>query len=75
MVVNNWMLLVDLYEAVMGDNPWIRLYFFLFYYVSVIIGINLVVAYTIDMYSSVERIDKDRRVTMHFLKKKLQESE
>ena len=39
MVVNNWMVQVQLYCEVMGSNSY-RIYFGLFFYFSVIIGIN-----------------------------------
>ena len=60
MVVNNWMVQVQMYVDIMDHNRLYRLYFMLFYYFSVIIGINIVVAYAIDMYTSVERLEKDR---------------
>jgi hypothetical protein len=59
MVVNNWMVQVDMYVTVMGSKYY-RFYFGIFFYFSVIIGINIVVAFTLDMYSSVERLDQDR---------------
>ena len=71
MVVNNWQLTVNMYVTVMSGNTTYRLYFYLFYYVSVIVGVNLVIAYAIDMYTSVERIDEQRTQTMHMLMKKL----
>ena len=44
----------------MDRNVNYRIFFYVFYYVAVIVGVNLVIAYTIDMYTSVERIDKER---------------
>lgn len=66
MVVNNWMIQVQMYCEVMGSDNY-RLYFGLFYYFSVIIGINIVVAFTLDMYSSVERLDQERMQTLEML--------
>lgn len=66
MVVNNWMVQVQMYCEVMGSDNY-RLYFGLFYYFSVIIGINIVVAFTLDMYSSVERLDHERMQTLEML--------
>lgn len=71
MVVNNWMVLVDLYVLLMDNQRLYRIYFYAFYYISVLISINLVVAYTIDMYSSVERINQERTETMEYLKNAL----
>lgn len=45
-----------MYADVMGTT-YVRYYFGAFYYFSVIIGINIVVAFTLDMYASVERLD------------------
>lgn len=71
MVVNNWMVIVDLYVQVSDDNNWVRVFFCLFFYFSVIIGINIVVAFAIDMYSSVERLDEERRQTLEQLERDL----
>ena len=57
----------------MGSNYY-RFYFGLFYYFSVVIGINIVVAFTIDMYSSVERLDQERTNTLELLREELAEN-
>lgn len=57
MIVNNWMDIAEMFAIVMGQNQFYKIYFALFYYFSVIIGINIAVAFAIDMYSSVERLD------------------
>jgi hypothetical protein len=57
MVVNNWMVQVQMVVGLMEGNRYYRIYFILFFYISVIIGINIVVAFILDMYSSVENID------------------
>lgn len=59
MVVNNWLDIVELYVDVAGTTN-VRWYFFWFYYFSVVIGINIVVAFSIDMYDSVARLDEER---------------
>ena len=65
MVVNNWMVIVDMYVSVYGESSIsIRFFFYIFYYLAVIIGINITVAFIIDMYSSVERLDKERTQTL-----------
>ena len=56
MIVNNWNQIAEMYAIVMV-NEYYKFYFALFYYFSVIIGINIAVAFAIDMYSSVERLD------------------
>ena len=71
MVVNNWMVQVQMYVDIMDGNKYFRIYFALFYYFSVIIGINIVVAYAIDMYSSVERLDHERQKTLEMLEEEL----
>lgn len=53
------------------ENTHIRLYFICFYYFSVVIGINLVIAYVLDMYSSVERLEEDKSVTMELLERRM----
>ena len=52
MVVNNWQVNVGMYTDVMGSKNW-RFLFVAFYYFSVIIGLNIVVAFAIDMYGSI----------------------
>lgn len=75
MVVNNWMVQVSQYIYVMKlDNVnenLVRAYFIAFYYFSVILGINIVVAFVLDMYSSTERMDKERINTMKMIKEKM----
>ena len=56
------------------DSNYYRFYFGLFYYFSVVIGINIVVAFTIDMYSSVERLDQERTNTLELLREELAEN-
>lgn len=57
MVVNNWYVQVQMFVLVTNNNTWYRIYFILFWYFSVIIGINIFVAFALDMYASVERLD------------------
>ena len=59
-----------MYVDVMGSQYYMY-YFALFYYFSVIIGINIVVAFTLDMYSSVERLDQERMKTLEMLEEEL----
>lgn len=67
MVVNNWMVQVQMYVDVTGGNTYVRFYFGIFYYFSVVIGINILVAFAIDMYSSVERLDYERMKTLKMI--------
>ena len=71
MVVNNWMVITAMYVETM-NNAWYEVYFGLFYYFSVVIGINIVVAFAIDMYSSVERLDHERTRTLDILQEELE---
>ena len=57
MVVNNWYVQVEMFVLVCAGNKWYRYYFIAFWYFSVIIGINIFVAFALDMYASVERLD------------------
>ena len=60
MVVNNWFVIVNMYVAIMDDNKYYRVFFILFYYAAVVVGVNIIVAFAMDMYSSVERLDTER---------------
>jgi len=75
MVVNNWQFQIDMYVAAMGGNTFIRIYFIFFFYFSVVIGINLVIAYVLDMYSSVERLENDKDQTMKLLEYRMKKYE
>jgi len=59
MIVNNWLDIVQVFVDVMGSN-WVKWYFIFFYYFAVVVGINIVVAFSIDMYDSVSRLDEER---------------
>ena len=49
----------------------VRVYFILFFYFSVVIGINLVVAYVLDMYDSIERLNNDRKKTLELMNEQM----
>ena len=57
MVVNNWYVNTNMYVDITGTN-WTRIYFVIFYYLCVVIGLNIVIAFAIDMYNAIERLDK-----------------
>ena len=59
LVVNNWQVIVQMYVNAY-DTTAVRFFFVLFFYFGVVIGINITVAFVLDMYSSVERLDADR---------------
>ena len=74
MVVNNWMISVSQYTFVTTgtyNKNFVRFYFIAFYYFSVIIGINLVVAYVLDMYASTERLEADRLNTLKMMEQQM----
>lgn len=71
MIVNNWLDIVQVYVDVMGTN-WVKWYFIGFYYFSVVVGINIVVAFSIDMYDSVARLDEERSNTVELLRQELE---
>ena len=58
-IVNNWYVIVDLCVSIKGGDIYYRYYFMIFYYFGVIIGLNILIAFSIDMSSSVERLDTD----------------
>merc|ERR1719240_117853 len=74
MVINNWFVVVEMFVSSNTANfIWYRAYFITFYYLSVLIGMNILVAYTIDMYASVERLDEERQRTIKLVKKEIAE--
>ena len=60
MVVNNWFVIVDMFENVKG-TIWVRLYFITFYFFSVLVVLNILVAFAIDMYSSIESVNSQKK--------------
>ena len=59
-----------MYCDIMGSTNF-RWFFVFFYYFAVVIGINIVVAFAIDMFTAVERLDNDRSETFQLLEKEL----
>jgi two pore calcium channel protein len=53
MVVNNWFVIVQVYVDITGTRV-TRLFFIAFWFFSVMIFLNIVVAFALDIYSSVE---------------------
>ena len=52
LVINNWNNTTDMYCTVM-DSGWPKLYFGLFWVVSVMIMLNIVISFVLEMYSIV----------------------
>ena len=65
-VVNNWYVIVNANTAAAGSN-WYSLYFFIFYYFGVLVGVNILVSFAIDMYSAVSRLDEIKTNNERFL--------
>lgn len=74
MVVNNWMVIVQMMCAVKDYDDTYRLYFIFFYYFSVVIGVNLFVAFVLDMYSAVERLEDEKYDTLEMIEKELKDA-
>lgn len=74
MIVNNWYVMVNQTCAYMGNINY-RLYFYAFYYVGVIIATNILVAFAIDIYSVVCRLDDSRHANKEIIKKMLEDHE
>ena len=51
MIVNNWQFLVGMYETALGTT-YVRWFFVFFYFFSVAVVLNIVVAFALDMYNS-----------------------
>jgi uncharacterized membrane protein len=60
MVVNNWYIIVKMYNNISGHS-YARLYFIMFYFCSVVVMLNIVVAFVIDMYSSVASLHAEEK--------------
>jgi hypothetical protein len=54
-VVNNWYIICNMCCLIKGSNYY-RLYFYAFYFFGVLVGLNIIVAFAIDMYSAVNRL-------------------
>jgi hypothetical protein len=65
-IVNNWYVTVNVNTVAAGSN-WYRIYFFIFYYFGVLVGVNILVSFAIDMYSAVSRLDEVKTVNERFL--------
>lgn len=66
-VNNNWQYITLMCVNVVGGNTIYRVYFEVFYYFGVILGVNMFVAFAIDMYSAVTRMDDAKQENEKFL--------
>lgn len=66
-VVNNWYVIVAMCVDIKGGNTLYRFYFIIFYYFGVIIGLNIIVAFAIDMYTAVVRLDEQKEKNEQYL--------
>ena len=57
-VVNNWYVIVAMCVDIKGGNTLYRYFFVVFYYFGVIIGLNIIIAFAIDMYAAVQRLEQ-----------------
>ena len=57
-VVNNWYVIVAMCVDIKGGNTLYRYFFVVFYYFGVIIGLNIIIAFAIDMYAAVLRLEE-----------------
>ena len=57
-----------MYVLVTGTSQ-VRWYFIGFYYFSVMIGINIIIGFAIDLYGAIERVDKKQQDALEDLYK------
>jgi hypothetical protein len=55
-----------MYELTLETTS-VRIYFISFYYLGVIIGVNIILAFAIDIYSAIQRIEKKTTENAHLL--------
>ena len=48
-IVNNWMITAEMYVNVI-ETKWVLIYFVSFYIIGVLVGMNILVCFAIDMY-------------------------
>jgi len=66
-VVNNWFVIVAMVVDVKAGNTYYRYFFVIFYYFGVIIGLNIIVAFAIDMYAAVSRLEDQKEQNKEYL--------
>ncbi len=60
-IVNNWQVTAEMYVALM-ETRLVLLYFVSFYIIAVLVGMNILVCFAIDMYQSICRLDNEQTV-------------
>jgi two pore calcium channel protein, plant len=60
-IVNNWMITAEMYVNVIGTK-WVLIYFVSFYIIGVLVGMNILVCFAIDMYQSIGSLDNEQQV-------------
>ena len=66
-VVNNWYVIVAMCVDIKGGNKLYRYFFVVFYYFGVIIGLNIIIAFAIDMYAAVQRLEDQKDENRNYL--------
>ena len=66
-LVNNWYVTVAMCVDIMENKLVYRYFFVLFYYFGVIIGLNIIIAFAIDMYAAVKRLEDVKEKNKKFL--------
>ena len=66
-VVNNWFVIVQMCVDIKGGNLYYRYFFVVFYYFGVIIGLNIIIAFAIDMYAAVQRLEDQKEQNREYL--------
>jgi len=66
-VVNNWYVIVAMCVDIKDGNTLVRYFFVIFYYFGVIIGLNIIIAFAIDMYAAVKRLEDQKDANAKYL--------
>lgn len=66
-VVNNWYVIVAMCVDIKNGNTLVRYFFVVFYYFGVIIGLNIIIAFAIDMYAAVKRLEDQTEENRKYL--------
>ena len=66
-VVNNWYVIVQMCVDIKDGNLIYRYFFIIFYYFGVIIGLNIIIAFAIDMYAAVQRLEETKETNREYL--------
>ena len=58
MVINNWFVVIDILMIIIGDSWYIKIFFFSFWIIVVLILMNIVIAIVLEIHDSLkEEID------------------